>query len=69
MGYADNVAGGQARETNRLLEKQIAVSLETNKLLRQLLNSQGVRTVEPPVGSPAGDFKEPGIGERIRKTF
>lgn len=69
MGYAENVAGGQLREQVRLTEKQIAVQLETNKLLRLLLKVQGVETVEPEVGSPAGDFAPQTRAQKFGKIF
>lgn len=69
MGYAEQVAAGQARKTNELLEKQIAVSLETNKLLRQMLQRQGVSAAEPAVGSPSGQPAEKSAWRKIADSF
>lgn len=69
MGYAENVAAGQARKSNELLEKQVAVGLETNRLLRLLLEAQGVRVQEPAQGSPAGEAKPKSGWQKFTDAF
>ena len=69
MGYAENVSAGQARKTNELLERQIEVTLETNRLLRLMLEQADVEVEPPPMGAPAGETAPLTGAQRFFRSF
>lgn len=54
VSYQDNVNVIHQRRQTELMEKQVALALETNRLLRLLLRQEGVDVPEPETSTAEG---------------